>query len=88
MSATETKIRCPKCHGRFFVPIAEIGRDNTTPCPNCGTRIAVKAKSDGAAKAPQAKAAVETPDRAADAPIAASAAAAVEPRPWWKFWRR
>jgi len=97
MSATETKIRCPKCHGRFFVPLDEIGRDGTTPCPNCGTSIRAKPKTDAgvpAQKAPPAEAPphdhVATHAVAPDAAMqpAAAGAGTAPARPWWKFWAR
>lgn len=92
MSALETKIRCPKCHGRFFVPLAEIGRDNTTPCPNCGTPVRVKAKADDAAKLQKVQQAVEELKRElpADVPVTIEVDVVETPaaRPWWKFWAR
>ena len=90
MSALEAKIRCPKCHGRFFVPLAEIGRDSMTPCPNCGTPIRVKARSDDAAKLKKVQQAVADLERAlpADVSVKVDIVAAPPPRPWWKFWVR
>ncbi len=103
MSALEAKIRCPKCHGRFFVPLDEIGRDTTTPCPNCGTKIQVKARPGDAATPGIAPPATPKAQRVAgdatraggDAAVCVSAPADVPvagaekpPRPWWKFWAR
>lgn len=92
MSALEAKIRCPKCHGRFFVPLAEIGRDSMTPCPNCGTPIRVKTKAEDAAKLQQVRQAVEgLPHRLpADVPVTVAVNVIEKPpsRPWWRFWTR
>ncbi len=91
MIALEAKVRCPNCHGRFFVPLAEVGRDNMTPCPNCGTSIRVKARSEEAAKPQPAPRAADEPERErpADVPVTVAAdAAEPTPRPWWKFWAR
>ena len=100
MSPIEAKVRCPKCHFRFFVPLDEVGRDGTTPCPNCNTPIPVKTKADAAPAVPKAPVPAAPPSpKTASAPsvaapvaVAAPAAdatpAAAQARPWWKFWAR
>ena len=99
MSGNEAKVRCPKCHFRFFVPLAEVGRDGTTPCPNCNTSIPVKTRTDATASPPKAQP-VAAAARAEPAPIASEPLATIRPaaaatsataapaRPWWKFWAR
>lgn len=79
MGSMDVKVRCPKCHGRFYFALAEIGPDHTAGCPNCETPIKVRVPETGTAPPSLSQPAI------VDVP-AQAAPAASERRPWWKRW--
>jgi hypothetical protein len=81
MGSMDVKVRCPKCHGRFYFALDEIGPNHTAACPNCETPI--KVRTPEAERAPPV---VATLGPAVVSVPAAAAPATAEPRPWWKFW--
>ena len=46
MDRIEVQLPCPKCGGKFPVPLDEIGPGKAVACPKCGTTVSFQG-SDG-----------------------------------------
>jgi hypothetical protein len=79
MGSMDVKVRCPKCHGRFYFAADEIGPSHTAACPNCETPIKVRVPES----AKPVPVAAKLEPAVVDVPVRV---AANTERPWWKFW--